>query len=343
MRESWIKIGCFLTGYNYSILKNCSEVAKKTVKRYTAAMIIMCLLWGLIGYSFANRYLHASIEISLASLSLFIIIVIQIERQIIMQTHKNNYLQLFRGVIAVMMAFIGSLIIDQIIFKDDIELEKEQFINDKVERIYPSRAAIRQKQIGELKQQLSDKDSQRTALNNNIQSNPVIGVTTVQFNPVPVTRTETDSLGRSKSTTNYISRATTINSQTPNPNIALIGPLDSQINSIQRMMLSQGDSLANLRMSIEKVLKEKTGFLDELNIMFSLLPKSTPALVVYIVWFILLLGLEFFILMNKRHEKQTDYDTMIAHQMEMHVKKLNILSGNSAFQAKQKELEPLNR
>lgn len=93
------------------------------------------------------------------------------------------------------------------------------------------------------------------------------------------------------------------------------------------MILSQGDSLSNLRGSIERTLKEKTGFLDELNIMFSLLGKSPIALFVYVIWFSLLFGLELFILMNKRHEKATDYDAMITHQMDMHVKKLNLLSG----------------
>lgn len=328
MRELWIKTGCFLTGYNYAILKNCSEVSKKTVKRYTAAMIIMCLLWGMIGYSFANRYLHASLVISLACSLLFIIVIIQIERQIIMQTHKNNYLQVFRGVIAVMMALIGSIIIDQVIFKDDIELEKEQFINKKVEKIYPDRAAIRQKQIDQLKKQLVEKDSQRTALNNDIQTKPVINTVTTQISPVPVTISEKDPVsGSVKMQTKYENKPTTVKGQIPNPNIALIAPLDSQINSLQRMILAQGDSLSNLRASIERTLKEKTGFLDELNIMFSLLGKSTPALMVYIIWFLLLLGLEFFILMNKRHEKPTDYDAMIAHQMDMHIKKLNILSG----------------
>lgn len=339
MKDAWIKIGCFLTGYNYSILKNCSEIAKKSVKRYTAAMVIMCLLWGLIGYSFANKYLHASIEASFLTSSLFIIVIIQIERQIIMQTHKNNYLQLFRGIIAIMMAFIGSLIIDQIIFKDDVDLEKEQFINEKVENIYPKRAAIRQKQIDQLKQQLSDKDSQRTALSNSILSKPMTNFTTVQITPVQETVTERDSAGGLRTNTRYVKKTTAINSQIPNPNINLIAPLDSQINLLQRLVLSQGDSLANLRVSIEKLLKEKTGFLDELNIMFSLLAKSNPALLVYIVWFLLLLGLEFFILMNKRHEKSTDYDAMIAHQMEMHIKKLDILSSNNGASFKQRDGE----
>jgi hypothetical protein len=328
MREPWIKLGCFLTGYNYGILKNCSEVSKKAVKKYTAAMIIMCLLWGIIGYAFAVRYLHASLQVSIACSLVFVIVIIQVERQIIMQTHKNNYLQLFRGVIAVMMAIIGSIIIDQIIFKDDIELEKEQFINKKVETIYPDRARIRQKQIDQLKIQLFEKDSQRTALNFDIQKNPIINATTSQSNPVPETYSETDlPTGKTVTRTRYVNKQTTVRSQIANPNFALVAPLDSQINSLQRMILSQGDSLANLRMSIERTLKEKTGFLDELNIMFSLLGKSAPALVVYLIWFFLFLGLEFFILMNKRHEKSTDYDAMIAHQMNMHVKKLNILSG----------------
>lgn len=328
MREYWIKFGCFLTGYNYSIVKNCSEVAKKTVKKYTAAMIIMCLLWGLIGYSFANRYLHASLYTSIISSLIFIIVIIQIERQIIMQTTKNNLLQIFRGVIAIMMAFIGSIIIDQIIFKDDIDLEKEQFINDKVENIYPARAKIRQKQIDDLKLQLAQKDTQRTLLRNDIQANPVINTVSTQVNPVQESITEKDPVtGREKTKFRYVNKSSKLVSQVSNPNIALIAPLDSQINSLQRMIIGQGDSLATLRGSIEKQLKEKTGFLDELNIMFSLLRRSTPALVVYTIWFLLLLGLECFILMNKRHEKSTDYDAMILHQMEMHVKKLGILSG----------------
>lgn len=330
---AWLKAGCFITGYNYSILKNCSEVAKKTVKKYTAAMVIMCLLWGLIGYSFANRYLHSSPSTSLASALLFILVIIQIERQIIMQTMKNNYLQLFRAVIAIMMACIGSIIIDQIIFKDDIELEKELFINNKVERIYPDRADIRQKQINQLRVQLLAKDSQRTTLAKDIQTHPTITITNVKSNPVPI-KTTTDDLSGSQSI-QYSDKPIITKTQIQNPNNALIGPLDSQINSIQRLILAQGDSLANLRASIQKLLQEKTGFLDELNIMFSLLSKSTPALVVYLVWFILLLGLECFILMNKRHEKPTDYDAMILHQMNTHLKKLEILSATSKSLSKQ--------
>ncbi len=48
MKHPWIRFGCFLTGYNYSILRNCSEAAFKSVKKYTAAMLIVCILWFLL-------------------------------------------------------------------------------------------------------------------------------------------------------------------------------------------------------------------------------------------------------------------------------------------------------
>jgi hypothetical protein len=326
MRNAWIRFGCFLTGYNYSILRNCSEVAKKTVKRYTAAMIIVCLLWSLIGYTFANRYLNAGVQGSIGAAVLFCIVIIQIERQIIMQTHKNTALQWFRGGIAVMMALIGSLIIDLVIFKDDIELQKEQFINNKVESIYPARAEIRQKQIDQLKKQLLSKDSQRTALNKDIADHPMISIAATQQTMVPKTNTSVGPDGLPVTQTLYVRKELRSTSQAPNPNIALLAPLDSQISSIQRLVLAQDDSLSNLRTSIERSLREKTGFLDELNIMFSLISSSPPALVVYVVWFLMLLGLECFILMSKRHETATDYDAMITHQMNVHVKKISILT-----------------
>jgi hypothetical protein len=58
MKDLWLKLGCFLTGYNYDILKTCSEVAAKSVKRYTAAMFIICIIWAFVGYTFTQRYLH---------------------------------------------------------------------------------------------------------------------------------------------------------------------------------------------------------------------------------------------------------------------------------------------
>jgi len=150
MKNWWIRFGCFLTGYNYGIVRNSSEVSAKAVKRYTSALMIVCILWSFIGYSFINRYVHGGTWGSLIGASLFVIIIIQIERQIILSINPTKWLYIFRGVIAIMMAIIGAIIIDQIIFKEDIDLEKITFIEARVKKALVPKTEELRNQIANL-------------------------------------------------------------------------------------------------------------------------------------------------------------------------------------------------
>lgn len=76
MKNWWIRFGCFLTGYNYGIVRNSSEVAAKAVKKYTAALVIVCILWSFIGYSFTYRYLQGGLVASLIGAILAIVIIV---------------------------------------------------------------------------------------------------------------------------------------------------------------------------------------------------------------------------------------------------------------------------
>lgn len=80
MRNWWLRFGCFLTGYNYGIVKMSSEITAKTVKRYTSAMIIICILWSFIGYTFTDRYLKAGPWGAFLGAVVMVIIIIQVER-----------------------------------------------------------------------------------------------------------------------------------------------------------------------------------------------------------------------------------------------------------------------
>ena len=75
MNNWWIRFGCFLTGYNYAIVRNSSEVAAKAVKRYTSALLIVCLLWSFIGYSFAERYLESVLIGSIVGAIIAVVII----------------------------------------------------------------------------------------------------------------------------------------------------------------------------------------------------------------------------------------------------------------------------
>ena len=97
----------------------------KSVKKYLSALLIVCIIWGFIGYVFSRRYIHASPWGAALVSFVMVIIVIQIERQIILTTGKSNWALFFCSLIAVVMAIVGSVIIDQIIFKEDVEKLKD--------------------------------------------------------------------------------------------------------------------------------------------------------------------------------------------------------------------------
>ena len=89
----WTKFGCKLTGWSSTVLSQCSEASKCQLSKYTSALLILILIWGVTGFCFAQRYIGlpwwACCFVSL----FFITIVIMIERQIILTSehHRIDY------------------------------------------------------------------------------------------------------------------------------------------------------------------------------------------------------------------------------------------------------------
>src|SRR5664280_183671 len=164
MKDLWLKTGCYITGYNYGIIKNSSELSAKAVRKYLSAILIVSILWGFIGYCFAHRYLHSGIAGSIAAAIVMIVIVIQIERQIILSVGKNNLVPLFRVVIGVVMAVIGSVIIDQIIFREDVEKVRISNIQTEVNKILPVTTKELDLQIMQIDSAISIKEAERAAI-----------------------------------------------------------------------------------------------------------------------------------------------------------------------------------
>ena len=51
-------IGCFLIGWNNNILSECGEASQRQFRKLLSAICIMMLMWGTIGYCFADRYIN---------------------------------------------------------------------------------------------------------------------------------------------------------------------------------------------------------------------------------------------------------------------------------------------
>lgn len=325
MKNWWIKFGCFLIGYNYNIVRTCSEVTSKAVKKYTSAVLIVSVIWAFVGFAFTQRYLHGSILTSIVGGILAIFIIIQIERQIILTINPTFWLYFSRALLALMMAIIGAVIIDQIIFKDDIELKQSDLLDNKVDAKLPKKSAELKSQIASLDSTIALKEYERSILIEDISKNPTIKAVNLNQVPVVISSSTTDSLKITKTSSKVITKNTTSITAIPNPKMEMIQPLDLQIKDL-RDRKSSKDSLAlMLRPQIEAEIKSKTGFLDELNVMGIILKESTAAVLVYSLWLLFLLLLELLVLVSKISDKKNDYEKTILHHMDSQFRKLEIL------------------
>ena len=327
MKNWWIKFGCFLTGYNYGIVRNSSEVAAKAVKRYTAALMIVCILWSFIGFSFTNRYLHGGTWGSILGALIFVVIIIQIERQIILSINPSKWLYIFRGIIAAMMAIIGAIIIDQLIFKEDIDLEKITFIEARVKKALVPKTEELRSQIANLDTAVFKKEYERANLIADVSKNPTSLVYATQsINKTEKSTKINEATGKPETTEKSAPVNVTTSSNVANPKIALIAPLEETINTLRTQKLEKETALLNIRPELEKQISSKVGFLDELEVMYSLITRSGVALSVWLIWFFFLLGLEMLVLISKANEKENDYEKTVIHHMELQMKKLELFA-----------------
>lgn len=329
MKNIWIRFGCFLTGYNYTIIRNSSEVAAKSVKKFTAAIVIVCILWFFIGFTFTQRYIQLGTAASMLGGLLSVIIIVQIERQIILSINPGRLLYIARSCLALMMATLGAVIIDQIIFQKDIELEKISYISEKVNQILPSKTSELENQIAALDTTINSKEAQRQAYVEDITKHPVISVIASDSRSIPTPiklkgSTGQDSIAFVTNTVKTISRNNIVN-----PKSALIGSLDSTIADMRKQKAEKENNKLNIRPALEKEMKDKTGFLDELKVMYRLISGSGTALAFWLLWILFFLFIELLVLVSKMGEKANDYEKTVLHHMNLQIRKLEALAKES--------------
>jgi len=321
MRKPYLQFGCFLTGYKYSLLKHCSAASEKALIKYTSALLLVCLIWGFVGFTFTQHYLHSRLIGSICGAIVLVFAVVQIERQIILTMGKHWRVALFRIIIGFVIAIIGSIIIDQILFKEDINIQKEKNIRAKV---------------------ITDIDLQIEALTNEISvKEKTLDTIFAKFKREP-TVPGVVGIGESnyaRDTTGkmvLIGRKYTSPQPVQNPIAQNIPLIQSVIDTLRKKQFE----LSNLKTEIiagnginEDIKKEtKHGFLDELSVMKSILFTHTEALFVWGLFFIFFLSIELFILFNKFYDKDNDYEHLVLHQMNIRIEQLKALHIDQPYQ-----------
>jgi hypothetical protein len=241
-----------------------------------------------------------------------IVIVIQIERQIILSESTHKLPKVFRMIIGITMALIGSVIIDQIIFREDIDQQQLLMMEEKVKKIFPGRAEELRRQINELDSTVLAKERERSLLIEDVAKNPML---------IAYTRETTTEKKDTIKNETVVRKSHLIE----NPKKTMLQPIDQLISTLRIEKMKKDSTLLSLRPIVEAELKENVGFLDELQLMFQILFGSSVAMFMWAIWFLFLLGIEAFILISKMSDDETDYDELMRHQMRLHIRKVELI------------------
>lgn len=299
----WTKFGCLLTGWNYELLSQCSVASRSQLSKYTSALLILIVIWGITGFCFAQRYIGLPWwACGLVSLA-FITIVIMIERQIILSTEKRVSMVLFRGIIAFIMAIVGSTIFDQTMFGKDIDKQMANTIEVQVAELTPKRVGVIERKLSSLRIRIDSIDKVNSVLQADVDTHPFIKQSSVTTIPIPTIISD--------GTTKIVNKPSVTKTEVPNPKIDI---LNANRELIKQQFVEEKDLTSEMQRvedDVRRECKENVGFLEELEAMWTIITTRKLAGGFYMIFFCLLMSLELFVVMSKVGDKECDYEVAL--------------------------------
>lgn len=314
----WIKLGCKLTGWNSSVLSQCSEASKSQLNKYTSALLILMIVWSITGFCFAQRYIGLPVWGCALVSMVFVTIVIMIERQILLAIHPTKKLASFRIVIAIIMAIVGSTIFDQTMFGKDIDKQMADTIELQT-------AALTQKRVGIIDGKLTAINAEKDSLD---KLNSILQAD-INANPWIIQRSVTNSQeklvvdGQIKTVNN----PSVTTNQVANPKQDVVNANNEKI----KQLVDQEKEWSKKKLTVEedtrKECKANVGFLEELEAMVSIITNRWVAGVFYGIFFLLLMSLELFVVTSKMGDNECDYEMAIKGAERVRMAQFNTAFG----------------
>ncbi len=305
-------IGCFLIGWDKNILNECGEASYRQYRKLLSAICIMMVLWGTIGYCFADRYIDIeSCALKICVSIAFMFIVLCVERVIILTVGKARLMSVMRVLLALCMAVLGSCIFDQIIFRNDIQQTIHEHREDIIKQTITKRLSIYDGDIRRIDHDMDSLRKETIQLGEELAKHPTI-------RSVNVSTTEQivgfDENGNPQRVRNRNIEVVNI----PNP---LTGQLKANNDQIQLYQ----NQLEKLRLDKKEIAGKVTnevhsrpiGFIEELEGTLKVVSNSWISLAFYVILFCFLAFLELFVLTIKMGETKCDYELIVEHQLNL--------------------------
>ena len=305
-------IGCLLIGWNKNILSECGEASHRQFRKLISALSIMLILWGTIGYCFADRYINIDSSLQKICVSLvFMFIVLSVERVIILTVGKARLMTAMRVMLALCMAFLGACIFDQIIFRNDIHQAIQEHREDVIKETVTKRLSIYESDIQRITHEMDSLSKATVLIGEELQKRPTIKGTNVSMQEQVV---GVDENGKPKKV-----RTQSVST------VVMANPLAEQMKANNEQIQIYANQLEQLRQDKKDILETTTaevnhrapGFIEELEATLQVVSQSPISLAFYIILFCFLTFLELFVLTIKMGDSKCDYDLIVENQLNL--------------------------
>ena len=305
-------IGCLLIGWDKNILSECGEASHRQFRKLISALSIMLILWGTIGYCFADRYINLDSFLLKVCVSLvFMFIVLSVERVIILTVGKARLMTAMRVMLALCMAFLGACIFDQIIFRNDIHQAIQEHREDVIKETVTKRLSIYESDIQRITHDMDSLSKATVLIGEELQKRPTIKGTNVSMQEQVV---GVDENGKPKKV-----RTQSVST------VVMANPLAEQMKANNEQIQIYANQLEQLRQDKKDILETTTaevnhrapGFIEELEATLQVVSQSPISLAFYIILFCFLTFLELFVLTIKMGDSKCDYDLIVENQLNL--------------------------
>lgn len=298
----WIKFGCKLTGWSSSVLAQCSEASKTQLSKYTSALLILMIVWSITGFCFAQRYIGLPVWGCILVSLVFITIVIMIERQILLALHPTKKLVAFRFVIAIIMAIVGSTIFDQTMFGKDIDKQMATTIEHQAQTLTQKRVSNIDSKLLAFQEEKDSLDKVNSGLQADINAHPWI-----------VQKSVTNSQDRLvvNGKIKVVNNPSVTTNQVANPKQSVVSTNNEKIKQIVLQEMDLNKKRLTVEEDTRKECQANVGFLEELEAMVSIVTTRKVAGAFYLIFFMLLMSLELFVVTSKMGDQECDYEMAI--------------------------------
>jgi hypothetical protein len=300
-----LKYYCLLTGDDYRMLLNDTPASQKKIKLLGSCLFVPTFLWFINGYLLAKQVLQCSFAISITTAIICSFFIFFIERSIIMMKGKPIVI-ILRILMGLLVSILGSIAIDEVVFDRDITIQVTQnkplMVNEEISKI-----------------NATNKDD----LNNLSQ---LVNVKYLAWQKaVNDAKQEADGSGGSghrgvsaitKVKENY---ATQAQGDYENAKMAFDN-LNNSIEQKNKQARSEFDANFNSR-----------SILLRIKAFFDLVLKNTWMLVIYSVFTLLMLFLEFMVVFIKIFSNKTNYELKVEMIEEIGRRKMETINKNSHF------------